>query len=365
MTPSMYGKSDKILTPEQQAVFDQALAFIAASRVDRPYFLYEGLAGTGKTVVLSELAHALPRATMCAFTGKAASNLSRKTGLMASTIHSAIYQFLGEDRETKRLMFKEKVDIGGWTGAVALVDESSTVSVQLGQDLLRTGARVIACGDPGQLPPVGGEPFFQGADARLETVHRQAWDSPIIRQAHRVRHGGGYAADGPDFRVQRWISPEEILGAGIVLCWKNATRMYLNRLVRAHRLGLHDMLAPEPLHAGEPVMFLRNDYKYNVLNGAIYELQEDRRPWEGFCIVNEQGDAVEVPGRLEDYEPSVEGRDQVPFCLGYCATVHKYIGSEADHVILVDEYNREEDYARWSYTGITRAVKSIIIQRDW
>ena len=65
--------------------------------------------------------------------------------------------------------------------------------------MLRTGCKVIACGDPGQLSPVNDERYFVRPDAQLTEIHRQALDSAIIRQAHHVRAGRGYTMDGDDF----------------------------------------------------------------------------------------------------------------------------------------------------------------------
>ena len=347
------------LTDEQQAVFDEALAFVRAPHVDRPYFLYEALAGSGKTVVLSKLARALRGATMCAFTGKAASVLSRKSGMQATTIHSAIYQFAGETDDGD-LLFDAKVEDGDWHGHVALVDESGTVDTDLARDLLATGCRVVACGDPGQLKPVRGERYFRDPNAVLRTVHRQAWDSPIVRQAHRVQATGFYAADGDAFRVERFVERDDILTADVILCWRNATRSNLNHLKRAH-LGL----AGAPVMAGEPLMCLRNDHKRGLLNGAVYPSLIDRRPWDPVVVTNERGSEVEVEGRIEDLEPPSTDRKVLPFCFGYAATVHKFQGSEADMVILVDEYDRTDDRTSWLYTGLTRAAKAVIVQRNW
>lgn len=354
------------LTTEQQHVADRAEDFIRAPRVDRPYFLYEGLAGVGKTAVLSHIARQHPDALLCSFMGKAASNLSRKTGLPSTTIHSAIYSFLGTDRESGQPNFELKVDSGDWSGHVALVDESGTIGAALACDLLATGCRVIACGDPGQLRPVNDTRYFTEPNAMLTQVHRQAWDSAIIRQAHSVRNGRGYRADGPDFRVQRFVEHEDIVAADIVLCWRNATRRDMNRLVRAHKGYTPNC----PYQVGEPVMCLRNDHSRGVLNGAVYELLEEHVAGKGYLSLrNERGSEIEVPAWIEDFElaPYVkEGNKSAPamFAPAYCATVHKGIGSEWNNVILIDEYDRMEEREQFLYCGITRAAKRILIQRN-
>jgi len=62
-------------------------------------------------------------------------------------------------------------------------------------------------------------------------------------------------------------------------------------------------------------------------------------------------------------QPDPDDRKTVPFALAYATTVHKAQGSEWDKIILVDEYNTSRDRERWLYTGISRAAKSIIVQR--
>ena len=59
-------------------------------------------------------------------------------------------------------------------GKVILLDECSMIDRKTANDLLQSGARIVAVGDPGQLPPVQGAPFFNDADITLRTIHRQA-----------------------------------------------------------------------------------------------------------------------------------------------------------------------------------------------
>jgi exodeoxyribonuclease V len=351
------------LTPEQQAVEAQVDAFIHRRQTERDYFTFQGQAGVGKTVLLAHLARKYTGAMLCAFTGKAASVISRKSGLHAVTIHSALYRPY-EDPETRELKFSRTVEDGEWFGNLVFVDEASTVSQWLAKDLLATGCKVVACGDDGQLPPVKGVSFFTAdgaADATLHEIHRQAWDSAIIRQAHAVRSGGGYQNDGPDFQIKRDISRDDLLAADVVLCYRNATRVGLNRLIRAHKgyggIGLR----------GESVMALRNSPEWGILNGGVYTLLENHINGSGVVvIVNERGEEIAVEKAwIEDFEGAPLVEESNPFAWSYCATVHKYQGSEATRVILVDEYDKQDQRARWLYTGITRASKSIIVQRFW
>lgn len=354
------------LTAEQQTIAAAIDTFVRNRRVTQPWYCYQGLAGTGKSVLLGHIARTYPDALLCAFTGKAASVIARKSGLQAQTIHSALYQCYGEHHETKELRFGRVVDDGEWTGRLVLVDEASTVNEWLARDLLRTGCKVIACGDHGQLPPVKGDSYFMRgeADAVLHEVHRQAWDSAIIRQAHYVRGGGVCHSDGDEFQIKAHISRDEIMQAGVILCYRNRTRIDLNRMVRAHKgfagIGI----------AGEPVMALQNNPDWGILNGAVYSLQENHVGGSRVVVItNERGETVAVEDAwIEDMEAPLlmpEGERSNAFAWGYVCTVHKAQGSEWDRIILVDEYDKAEQRERWLYTGITRAAKQIIVQRFW
>ena len=114
-------------------------------------------------------------------------------------------------------------------------------------------------------------------------------------------------------------------------------------------------------------MALKNSKDYGILNGAIYYLQENHGIGDGtISIVNEYGESVEIRGAwIEDLEDMPLLQENWGFAWGYCCTVHKSQGSSFENIILVDEYNSRQSRREWVYTGITRAEKSVIIQRQW
>ena len=353
------------LSEEQRLALHQLIDFYKTSW-DR-FFVMHGLAGSGKTTVLSAMAREFPNAMLCTFTGKAASILRLKTGLGAMTIHSAFYR-LTEERVKKNgkqeLVFEEAHSEGSLSNALLLLDECSMINESMAQDLIRTGAKIIACGDPGQLPPVEGKQFFSKPDITLNTIHRQALESPIIRQAHAVRQGKPYEADGDAFRVARHgeLTANEKLDADIILCWTNATKRAINRHVR-ELWGFQFMPHPQ---AGEPVLCLRNAPDYGIFNGAIYTLREPFMEGDTSIVIEVEGQGVRVPnvnfeGIKTGLSPGVKATTWFDF--GYALTVHKAQGSEWDDVILIDEYRRKEGRREWLYTAITRAAKKITIIR--
>jgi hypothetical protein len=344
------------LDGEQLAAADAVRAFLAASEGPR-YFTVHGLAGTGKTVLLATLVRELPGATLAAPTGKAAAVLARKAGWPASTLHRLLYA--PQETADGRLRFVKLREPGALAGSVALVDEASMINAELANDLLETGLRIVAFGDPGQLPPVNGEQFFGAADVTLTQIRRQAADSGIIRQAHAVRAGLPYADDGDAFRiVARADIPAAIDSADIVLCWTNALRHRINRYIRERR-GIPAAALPR---AGEPLICLEN--RAGLLNGEMATVAAD-------YAVHDNGEGELLLAGLppvrqpwfEWLEPDGKRwpRGATPFGLGYCITVHKAQGSEWPMVAVADDFAGDTDRERWLYTAVTRASEAVRI----
>jgi len=352
------------LTQEQDEVREAARTFLRRYG-GRRYFTYHGLAGTGKTVVLAQLARELPSAVPCTFTGKAASVLRERTGLPVITVHSFLYNYGGtyEDENGKHQpVFTSKGENHART--TVLLDECSTIGTRLAEDILATGARVIACGDPGQLPPVADRQFFIDANVELTTVHRQALESAVIRQAHAVRSAGRYRNDGPDFRVTERASEDDLATCGIALCWKNRTRRLLNGACRRAR-GIENDTG---LLAGEPVMCLRNDHARRIYNGAIYPLAVDWVPGDELLVRDGDREVNVFTPTIEGFSPDFETERNddgcVPFALAYAATVHKSQGSEWQKVLFVDEQDpRNPEWPQFAYTAITRASQQVAVVR--
>lgn len=327
------------------------------------YFCLQGLAGTGKTTLLAVLARRLNDAALVAPTGKASAVLARKTGLQTSTLHKLLYMPKVDDNGFL-VGFAKQWEQGGLEGRVALVDEASMVGLDLANDLLETGVRVVASGDPGQLPPVEEKPFFTTADFTLRQIRRQSAGSPIIRQAHRVREGLDYASDGEPFQViNRREAVARLDWADVVLCWRNDTRHRLNAYMRSRR-GIPASAPPQP---GEPVMCLRN-HPSGMMNGELFTVQayeQAETPGAiGCAITLDNGLTIERPWcewKAPNPERLPHGR-LAPFALGYAITVHKSQGSEWPQVLIMDEFTGA-DRACWLYTAITRASVSVCIVR--
>lgn len=352
------------LSDEQAQAVSRMRGFIADPSTEASYFVMHGLAGSGKTTTLATLAHEYPGAWICTLAAKAADVLRRKTGLATGTIHSAFYK-LNSERKTQE--GREVLDFGALhgegdlSGNLVILDESSMIPEEMALDLLRTGVKIIASGDPGQLPPVKGQQFFARPDVELKKIHRQALDSPIIRQAHWVRLGRDYAPDGDAFRVEPRITRDELLQADVVICWRNKTRQAINEIVRKAR----GHTAPHPV-AGEPVMCLKNVADLGLFNGGIYELARDFRDGDATIWLNLDGVEVKVElVRFEGMRDALQAWEKATthFTYAYAITAHKSQGSEWPNVLLIDEYSMPDGRTPWLYTSITRAAERITVIR--
>ncbi len=156
--------------------------------------------GTGKTTIVNGILSLFDqmglKCVLAAPTGRAAKRMTEVTGHDASTIHRLLEA--GIDPHTGKLFFARDESNPLQANAV-IVDEMSMVDIQLLYSLMQAipqRARVILVGDPDQLPPVGpGFPFQDMLrsgvlpDIRLTEIFRQAQESLIVMNAHRVNHG--------------------------------------------------------------------------------------------------------------------------------------------------------------------------------
>lgn len=357
---------------------DAALKAIAAWRKSGgpQVFRLFGYAGTGKTTLARRIADDVDGAVLFgAFTGKAASVMRARGCHDAATIHSLIYRT--KETEDGGPAFTLNRSGPAAKAEIIIIDECSMVDSDLGNDLLSFDKPVLVLGDPAQLPPVRGGGFFTEAepDVMLTEVHRQAADDPIVRMAMTVREGGRLTiGQYGESRVvsRRDIDPDQVLEADQVLVGLNKTRrLYNNRL---RELAGHT----DPMPAvGEKLVCLRNDRTKGLLNGSTWTVQAQRAPPRPDTIrldvVPEDDPALRrraidikvlravIEGSDEEI-PAYLRRETDEFTYGYALTVHKAQGSQWDSVVLFDEsYAFREHRARWLYTGLTRAARTLTV----
>lgn len=334
-----------------------------------------GFAGVGKSVIVGHLFKELSASwspQVAAFTGKAVDVLRRKGIAEARTLHSLLYR-VWPDKDG-RLVFRavEKLD-----GGMVIVDEASMVPEEIYDLLMGHKVPVLFVGDHFQLPPVGPSTFnvMRMPDVRLETIHRQAANSGIIRMSMDVREGRPLDWWSYAPQVRRVLGEEALAGLGdydAVICATNKVRYRINNTVRKAQ--------GKPLHtpvAGDRVLCKQNDKRAGIFNGQMFDLtglhvMNRAAGWLELALQDELDPKPEPlkvmapyvgfyevsPGQREVHQGN--GRHPIVFHYGYCLTAHSAQGSEFDRVLVVDDSKRmmsmgTEDRNRWLYTALTRA----------
>ena len=364
--------------------------------------LVTGGPGTGKTTILNGILELLGqmqlRCVLAAPTGRAAKRLTEVTGEDASTIHRLLEA--GIDPETGKMCFVRDED-NPLKADVVIVDEMSMVDVQLLHSLLKAipgNKRLILVGDPDQLPPVGpGFPFSDMLRAgalptvRLTEIFRQAQESLIVMNAHRVNRGElpELKVTTSDFFFMRRNSEDSVAQTIRDLC---TTRLPKNMGIPSDQIqvlsptrkggvgtvALNQMLqsALNPgsgdkkekafgdyiFREGDRVMQIRNNYDImwkktdgtavgtGIFNGDVGVITAIEPSAETMTIVFDDREAEYDFTQLTELEPA------------WAMTVHKSQGSEYRAVILT-AWNGSPYLLSRSilYTAITRARELLII----
>lgn len=363
------------MTPAQQSAVEAIRNWHQDTRGSKVFTLF-GYAGTGKTTVVAKAVSEMGlRAVYAAYTGKAAS-VMRAQGIPAQTIHSMIYHAV-KSHLTQDVRFEWNPDSVASCADLIVIDECSMVGDKVARDLLRYGKKVLALGDPAQLPPVKDGGYFSKftPDLQLTDVHRQAEDSPVLKLATAARLGENipYGKHGTSEVVGARDLDDDIWSADQVLVGTNRSRSSLNRRAR----NFFGMGGPYP-QLGEKVICLRNNYRFNMMNGEMF-IVVSCAELPGNCLrmdlVREDGGGETLTGVLcradcftgptsEAALVSAVYSHLVQMDYGYAITVHKSQGSQWKNVVLFDESRFfREDSQKWLYTGITRASERITIAR--
>jgi exodeoxyribonuclease-5 len=404
-------------TPEQ----DRALVKIARWAKSSGDWLFSlaGYAGTGKTTLVQHFINTCGRKVLCcAPTGKAASVLGKRLkGVEVKTVHQLLYRPCGQNlkklnelegqlaalevsdpdrrriesaiaEEKQRLSqdrvhFEIKPEKAVNETSLVIVDEASMVSEQMLQDFEKTGAKVLFVGDGGQLPPVRSVSWFLSRrhDAELNTVMRQALESPIVRLSMEIRNGSynrkDYAEGDCIFINKMNVEPETWLKADQIITGGNNSRRRINRFVRKRK----GIVQPQGLPvAGEKMICLKNDYRTipAQINGVQFATTaEAYESATGGWALDYEYEGVKLEGiefypwhcqlHYEDNLPEEphSAREGLFECdYAYAITCHKSQGSEWDSVIVADDLmqvNNANFRKRWLYTAVTRAKSKLMI----
>ena len=373
-------------------------------------FILSGGPGTGKTTTINMIIRYFESEGMDIFlaapTGRAAKRMTEATGFEAKTIHRLLeLNSALSDDDTRRANFERNQE-NPLEADVVIIDEMSMVDIQLFQALLKAilpGTRLILVGDVDQLPSVGPGQVLRdlmNSEAfpmvTLEKIFRQAGESDIVVNPHRINKGKQIALDNKsrDFFLLERNDVNVIYKHMIQLIremlpkYVNATPFDIQVLtpMRKGSLGcetlngiLQRYLNPADPHKkehsygntvfreGDKVMQIKNNYqleweivgRYNipidkgmgVFNGDMGRVLEINETMSTLLVEFDDGRRVNYPfSGLEELE------------LSYAITIHKSQGSEYPAVILPLLGGPRMLFNRnLLYTGITRARNCVTI----
>jgi exodeoxyribonuclease V alpha subunit len=377
--PWVEARTGKTLAASQRAALERVLGSKAAVVTGGP--------GVGKTTLLDAILRLViakgMRVALAAPTGRAAKRMTEQTGIEARTIHRLL------EIDPRHGGFS-RTEENPLDCDLLVVDETSMVDVPLMNALTRAvpqHAALLLVGDVDQLPSVG--PGQVLADiiasgrlpvARLTEVFRQAAESRIVVNAHRIDKGQmpdvPKAGEGSDFYFVEISHPEEGVPKIIEMIRTRIPNRFgldpmrdiqvlcpMNRGVLGARnlnIELQNVLNPNPsatverfgwrFSPGDRVMETQNDYDREVFNGdlgTVVRIDEE----EGALIAAFDGREVSYPfGELDTLVPA------------YATTIHKSQGSEYPAVIIPVVTQHYAMLARnLLYTGVTRGKQLVVL----
>ena len=374
--------------------------------------------GTGKTTIIKTIIEIYKekkyKIVLCAPTGRAAKRMTETTGEEASTLHRVLE--IGKIDEDS--LYKKDNEYQGAPidADIVIVDEMSMVDTFLMSYLIKCiyqGTKLILVGDSDQLSSVGPGTVLQDLikSKKIPTIHldkifRQAAQSKIIVNAHRVNNGENFISKDEesedskhDFFFIKKATQEEMLEEVLTLCngrlkkfgdydfFENIQVLTPTKkgLLGTKELNksLQEILNPHEekkkersslgaiFRHGDRVMQVKNNYDIFWERWRQNDEDEDAVYETGNGVFN--GEIGRVT-KINDLEKTLTVKfDDDKICYyefseldqlehSYSITIHKAQGSEFDVVIMVVPPSAPMLLTRnLLYTGLTRAKKLLII----
>lgn len=363
------------LAPEQWEAVKLALS--------RRLSIILGGAGTGKSTLIHGINQYAPGNSvhiLCAPTGKAARNLTERTGIEARTVHSALG--MRPDDDFLSPVVWEYVKL-------VIVDEAGMITLEMLAGILckiRRDCRVVLIGDPNQLLSVGSGNVLPDLLAlgipslRLEQNHRQEdarsslWDNVVnFSRLHteselvyddtfqlKGLQGSVLAAELVKEAAKRYLRGENVQ---VLSPYNRATDLSVQKL----NAVIRELVNPprpekkelenaegEKFRTGDRVIITRNDRDRNCSNGDVGLLLIAGREKKDLAYT------VLLPdGRCPTWD-TPDGLEHM--ALAYALTVHKSQGGQYDSILMPvsDRFNTML-YRNLIYTAISRGKKQVVL----
>jgi len=403
-------KEDILLSEKQK----EAIELINENNVT----IITGGPGTGKTTIIKTIIEIYnekkSKVVLCAPTGRAAKRMTETTGEEASTLH----RLLEIGKIDEESLYKKDNEYQGAPidSDIIIVDEMSMVDTFLMSYLLKCiykGTKLILVGDSDQLSSVGPGSVLQDLilSQKIPTIHldkifRQAAQSKIILNAHRVNSGEVFISkeeeeqdSKQDFFFIKKATQEEMLEEVLSLCNGRLKKFgnydfFQNIQVltptKKGALGtkelnksLQEILNPNDgskkeksslgaiFRQGDRVMQVKNNYDIFWERWKQNEDEEEATYETGSGVFNGE---IGIVKKINELEKTVTIRfDDDKICSyefseldqlehSYAITIHKAQGSEFDVVIMAVPPAAPMLLTRnLLYTGLTRAKKLLVI----
>jgi exodeoxyribonuclease V alpha subunit len=355
-----------------------------------PVVIVTGGPGVGKTTIVRALLALLEavraRVRLAAPTGRAAKRLGEATGRQATTLHRLL------EFEPRTARFQRGASSPLEIDAL-IVDEASMIDLPLAAALIEavpSSARLVIVGDADQLPSVGPGAFLRDLidsgsvpAVRLAEIFRQAQESRIVENAHRILSGDAPVTSEPDDARADFfvISQRDAERAAEVIA-----RLVVERI--PSRFGLdakRDVQVLTPMHrgpagtqalnlllqekmngtgpalesrgqrfrVGDKVLQTRNDYEREIFNGDLG------------VITSVDAEHLSLTVRFDEREVECEDAELDSLTLAYAISIHKSQGSEYPAVVVPLLASHFVMLSRnLLYTAVTRAKKLCVLVAD-
>ena len=361
--------------------------------------------GTGKTTTINAIIKLFEKKdltiSLAAPTGRAAKRMSQASGREAKTIHRLL-EYSGVDGEMG-FAINEGAPIDS---DVVIIDEASMLDILLANNLFKAimpGTRVVLVGDVDQLPSVGPGNVLRDIISsgvvkvvKLDHIFRQAEESMIIVNAHRINRGEPPKLNvkDKDFYFMTRNNTKDIVGTILELCKErlpnfsgydplrdiqvltptkkgdigiNSLNKYLQQQLNPKGYGkVEKKFGDEIFRVGDKVMQIKNNYNtewqimkdgktvekgegvFNGDFGFIQDIDEEDRLMT--VIFDDEKEVLYDFGQIDELK------------LAYATTVHKSQGSEFPVVIMPIFWGPPMLLTRnLLYTAITRAKELVVL----
>lgn len=397
---------------EKNILLDEMQLLFIKKSIENGVSILTGGPGTGKTTTINGIIQFFGaknlKISLAAPTGRAAKRMSEATGYEAKTIHRLLeVNGVVNDKDASSHGEFLRNEENPLETDVVIVDEMSMVDISLFNSLLKAiplNCRLVMVGDIDQLPSVGPGNVLHDIIAserfstvKLEKIFRQAMESDIVKNAHKVNNGEKIKLDNKssDFffieesdamhitaRIWRLLSqklPKYVDARTsdiqvITPMKKGNLGTYklnedLQRALNPKAINKKEYELPNGkiLREHDKVMQNKNDYKLDWIIKGMYDIPIET----GKGVFNgDIGEVIEIDKLNKKVEVLYDENRYVKYDftdldeieLAYAITIHKSQGSEYPAIVIpILDVPRLLSNRNLLYTAITRAKKCVVI----